>query len=91
MSWAKKEITLTLMPSDFRHASRRGFLGLIGAGLAVGLAAPAWALDTDEAREKLAAVGCEPFKGTAASFGVLVRDELPKWVRIVKESGASID
>lgn len=49
------------------------------------------ALDTDEAREKLAAVGCEPFKGTAASFGVLVRDELPKWVRIVKESGASID
>ena len=50
MSWAKKEITLTLMPSDFRHASRRGFLGLIGAGLAVGLAAPAWALDTDEAR-----------------------------------------
>ena len=50
MSWAKKEITWTLMPSDFRHASRRGFLGLIGAGLAVGLAAPAWALDTDEAR-----------------------------------------
>ena len=50
MSWAKKEITLTLMPNDFRHASRRGFLGLIGAGFAVGLAAPAWALDTDEAR-----------------------------------------
>ena len=50
MNWAKKEITLTLMPNDFRHASRRGFLGLIGAGFAVGLAAPAWALDTDEAR-----------------------------------------
>ena len=41
---------MTLMPNDFRHASRRGFLGLIGAGFAVGLAAPAWALDTDEAR-----------------------------------------
>lgn len=49
------------------------------------------ALDTEEAREKLAAVGCEPFRGTSASFGALVRDELPKWVRIVKESGASID
>ena len=50
MNWAKKEITLTLMPNEFSHASRRGFLGLIGAGFAVGLAAPAWALDTDEAR-----------------------------------------
>lgn len=48
-------------------------------------------LDSAEAREKLAAVGCEPFKGTAAQFGQLVRDDLPKWVRIVKESGASID
>lgn len=48
-------------------------------------------LDSAEAREKLAAVGCEPFKGTAEQFGQLVRDELPKWVRIVKESGASID
>ena len=54
MNWAKKEITLTLMPNEFSHASRRGFLGLIGAGLAAGLAgglaAPAWALNTDEAR-----------------------------------------
>lgn len=51
MSWARKEITLTLMPNEFPAPSRRGFLGLIGAGLAAGLvAAPAWALDTDEAR-----------------------------------------
>ena len=41
---------MTLMPNEFRQPSRRGFLGLIGAGFAVGLAAPAWALDTDEAR-----------------------------------------
>ena len=49
MSWAKKEITLTLMPNEFRQPSRRGFLGLIGAGLAA-TAVPAWALDTDGAR-----------------------------------------
>lgn len=49
------------------------------------------ALATDEARDKLAAVGCEPFQATAAAFGEQVRAELPKWVRIVKESGASID
>ena len=49
------------------------------------------AMDTPEAREKLAAVGCEPYKGTAAGFAAQVRDDLPKWVRIVKESGASVD
>lgn len=45
MNWARKENTLTLMPND----TRRGFLALIGAGLAVA-ARPAWALDTGEAR-----------------------------------------
>ena len=49
------------------------------------------ALDTPEAREKLAAVGCEPYKGTAAGFAAQVRDDLPKWVRLVKETGASVD
>ena len=49
MNWASKEITLTLMPNEFRLPTRRGFLGLIGAGLATA-AAPAWALDTNEAR-----------------------------------------
>ena len=37
------------MPNEFRLPTRRGFLGLIGAGLATA-AAPAWALDTNEAR-----------------------------------------
>ena len=32
MNWASKEITLTLMPNEFRLPTRRGFLGLIGAG-----------------------------------------------------------
>lgn len=49
------------------------------------------ALDSAEAKEKLAAVGCEPFKSTTEQFAALVRDELPKWARIVKESGATID
>jgi tripartite-type tricarboxylate transporter receptor subunit TctC len=49
------------------------------------------ALDSAEAKEKLAAVGCEPFKSTPEAFAALVRDELPKWARIVKESGATID
>ena len=62
----------------------RSIIDKLGAAIGRGL-------DSADARDKLAAVGCEPFKGTADQFGQLVRDELPKWVRIVKESGASID
>jgi len=40
---------LTLMPNEIRQPDRRGFLGLVGAGLALA-ATPAWALDTNEAR-----------------------------------------
>ncbi|MEY5098019.1 MAG: putative extracytoplasmic binding receptor [Pseudomonadota bacterium] len=49
------------------------------------------ALETADAREKLANVGCEPFKSTPEQFAHLIRDDLPKWARIVKESGATID
>lgn len=49
------------------------------------------ALDSAEAKEKLAAVGCEPFKGTSEQLAAMVRDELPRWAKVVKESGATID
>ncbi len=49
------------------------------------------ALDSADAREKLAGVGCEPFKSTPEQFALLIRDDLPRWAHIVKESGASID
>lgn len=48
-------------------------------------------LDNPDTKEKLATVGCEPFKGTSEQFAALIKDDLPKWARIVKESGASID
>lgn len=49
------------------------------------------ALDSAEAKDKLAAVGCEPFKSAQPEFAALVKAELPKWARIVKDSGATID
>lgn len=49
------------------------------------------ALDSAEARERLATVGCEPFKGTSEQLASIVRDDLVRWSRIVKESGAKID
>ena len=49
------------------------------------------ALDSKDVRDKLAAQGCEVMKGTPAQFAALVRDDLPKWAKIVRESGAKLD
>jgi tripartite-type tricarboxylate transporter receptor subunit TctC len=49
------------------------------------------ALDTQEVKDKLAAAGCEPFKSTPEQFAALIKEDLPKWARIVKDSGATVD
>jgi tripartite-type tricarboxylate transporter receptor subunit TctC len=49
------------------------------------------ALDSKDVQEKLAAVGCEPYKSTSEQFATLVREDLPRWAKIVKASGATID
>jgi tripartite-type tricarboxylate transporter receptor subunit TctC len=49
------------------------------------------ALESKDAQERLAGVGCEPYKSTPEQFAQLVRDDLPRWAKIVKESGATID
>ena len=54
-------------------------------------AAVAKVLDAQDTKDKLAVVGCEPFKSTPEQFAALIRDDLPKWARIVKESGATVD
>ena len=54
-------------------------------------AAVAKALDSADAKDKLAAVGCEPFKASPEQFAALIRDDLPKWAKIVKDSGATVD
>ena len=49
------------------------------------------ALDSGDARDRLATLGCEPFKGTSEQLAAIVRDDLVRWSRIVKESGAKVD
>ena len=49
------------------------------------------ALDSKDVHDKLATVGCEPFKGTSEQLAALVRDDLPRWARLVKETGATVD
>ena len=49
------------------------------------------ALDAADTKDKLAAVGCEPYKLSSEQFASLIKDDLPKWAKIVKASGATID
>ena len=55
------------------------------------LAEVAKALESTDAREKLAGVGCEPFRSSPQQFASLIKDDLPEWQPIVKESGAIVD
>ncbi|MBC7730025.1 MAG: tripartite tricarboxylate transporter substrate binding protein [Microbacteriaceae bacterium] len=54
-------------------------------------AALAKVLDAPDTRDRLATVGCEPVKSTPEQFAALVKDDLPKWAKIVKDSGATVD
>jgi tripartite-type tricarboxylate transporter receptor subunit TctC len=49
------------------------------------------ALDSKDVQDKLAAQGCEPYKRTPAEFAALIKEELPRWAKIVKDSGAQVD
>ena len=49
------------------------------------------ALDAKDLHDKLVAQGCDVLKGSPAQFAALIREDLPRWQRIVKESGASLD
>ena len=40
-------------------------------------------LDAPGAKEKIALVGCEPFKITARQFAEPIKDDLPQWAKIV--------
>jgi tripartite-type tricarboxylate transporter receptor subunit TctC len=49
------------------------------------------ALESKEVHERLAGVGCEPYKTSPDQFTGLIKSDLPRWAAIVKSSGASID
>lgn len=49
------------------------------------------ALQNPELRKKLGDVGADPAGGTPEQFAALIRDEIPRWGRVVRESGAKVD
>lgn len=48
-------------------------------------------LATAEVRDKFAAVGAEPLATTPERFGDMLRDDLAKWGKVVRDSGAKVD
>lgn len=49
------------------------------------------ALQNPELRKKLGDEGADPAGGTPEQFAALIRDEIPRWAKVVKESGARVD
>ena len=49
------------------------------------------ALDNKDLQEKMAAQGAEVTKSTPEQFAAMIKEELPRWAKIVKESGAQVD
>ena len=48
-------------------------------------------LATPETRDRLATQGIEPRGGTPAEFATYLRSEIPKWTKVVRDSGARAD
>jgi tripartite-type tricarboxylate transporter receptor subunit TctC len=49
------------------------------------------ALAQAELRKRLADEGADPAGGTPEQFAALIKDEIPRWGKVVKDSGAKID
>jgi len=49
------------------------------------------ALKLPELSKRLSDEGADPAGGTPEQFAALIRDEIPRWGKVVKESGAKID
>jgi tripartite-type tricarboxylate transporter receptor subunit TctC len=49
------------------------------------------AIKAGEVRNRVAALGAQPAGGPPEELTKLIRDELPKWTRVVKEAGIRLD
>jgi len=49
------------------------------------------ALKVPELNKRLSDEGADPAGGTPEQFAALIKDDIPRWGRVVKESGAKVD
>jgi len=48
-------------------------------------------LGAADLKERLASLGAEPMPMASEDFGRYVREDIAKWAKVVKESGAKVD
>lgn len=48
-------------------------------------------LEAPDVKDKLATLGAEPYRSSPEEFSAMIRRELPRWAKVVKDSGARID
>jgi len=48
-------------------------------------------MQTQEVRDRIAALGADPATSTPAAFGKFIADEIAKWGKVIKEAGVHID
>ena len=48
-------------------------------------------LASKDVQDKLVAQGCEALTTTPEQFAAVIRNEMPQWQKIVKQSGAAVD
>ena len=48
-------------------------------------------LDSPAVREKLAGIGCEPYKTSPEFFEDMIKNDMPKWAKVVKEANVTLD
>jgi len=48
-------------------------------------------LQQRDVRERFTALGFEPSRGSPAQFGALIKSDIVKWEKVVRESGARVD
>jgi tripartite-type tricarboxylate transporter receptor subunit TctC len=65
-------------------ATPRELMNRIGAGIAR-------AVKSSDLTERMKQQGMEPIGSTPEQFDVLIRSEIQKWAKVVKQSGAKVD
>ncbi len=84
------------------HETLPGYIAIGWNGLAAPAAMPAPVLEKihatvskivrqPEMRDRLISLGAEPALSTPAEFSALIKSELVKWAKVVKDSGAKLD
>jgi tripartite-type tricarboxylate transporter receptor subunit TctC len=89
--------TPTFAEAGLRDFEIDNFTGLVGpAGMPADAvakvhAAAVKALATPQVRERFASLGVQPVGNTPEQFGVVIREDLARWSKVIKSAGVKVE